>query len=762
MAEPLPRVMWLLNHTTARKFEVAMLKKLGFTEIFLPKIFPQEVSFRSASVDFSEDAGLSIPAGDLAILNAADWYRGPNRDTWEIANQYFDLLFFIPWADSILSNVRHFRGAAILRAYGLPGGDTYSKLVHRGTLGIRSVENLGRRFWLGTAYDHMAASESPWMQERELYLPLGLQDCRIEDDWIGTDPAIFFVCPDVASNRYYKEAYREFKRQFAGLRYAIGGAQAVAVNDPHMLGFVSSEQHRRNMREFRVMFYHSTEPNHIHYTPFEAVQTGMPLVFMGGGVLDRLGGEGLPGRCRNYREARVKVQRLLDGDRSFIDKIRNSQGRLLDRLRPELLEPAWRQGIPRVLYELKRARVCRPGPSRRRRIAVMLPVVYRGGTLRSAKLLAQALWIGSRQAGEDADVVFGYPEAGGPAGSGWDAGLPPEISRRNLKWRVLEPDAALRAMRFAGNPTWEPVYDVLYTVPDDGIHQMCDCDLWFVVSDRLSEHLLPIRPRLLVVFDYVQRYRAEPPPGDENLFFAAARSADLVLVTTRFTEQDAMVYAGVPRDRVIRVPMLVPEMPAPEFPLEPCAAAEPYFLWTTNAGRHKNHINAMMALREYYERLDGKVECRISGVDTESFLSSKLPHLQLFADISSESGPLRRRLRILGEMPDLQYRRQLCGARFLWHAARIDNGTLSVVEAALLGVPSLSSKYPAMEEMDTQFGLHLAWMDSQNPSEMAGQLKWMEQHAGSARALLPSPRDLTRHFVDRVAGEYWKVARECL
>ena len=119
MAESLPRVMWLLNHSTARKFEIAMLKTIGFTEIFLPKSFPQEIGFRSGSVDSSHDANLSIPAADLAILNAADWYGEPGRDTWEVANRHFGVLFFTIHRLSFMGRVaRHFRGAAILRASG--------------------------------------------------------------------------------------------------------------------------------------------------------------------------------------------------------------------------------------------------------------------------------------------------------------------------------------------------------------------------------------------------------------------------------------------------------------------------------------------------------------------------------------------------------------------------------------------------------------------------------------------------------------------
>ena len=57
------------------------------------------------------------------------------------------------------------------------------------------------------------------------------------------------------------------------------------------------------------MYYHSTEPDHIHYHPFEAVRAGMPLVFMAGGMLDRLGGIDLPGRSKPPKEARQKIER---------------------------------------------------------------------------------------------------------------------------------------------------------------------------------------------------------------------------------------------------------------------------------------------------------------------------------------------------------------------------------------------------------------------------------------------------------------------
>lgn len=112
MSEEKPlRVMWLLNHTTARKFEISMLKKIGVNQIFTPKSFPQDQSFRTASIDYSEDASLEIPKDDLAILNATDWYDGVPEATWELANKYFDVIFFLPMNREALDSLsKHFRG----------------------------------------------------------------------------------------------------------------------------------------------------------------------------------------------------------------------------------------------------------------------------------------------------------------------------------------------------------------------------------------------------------------------------------------------------------------------------------------------------------------------------------------------------------------------------------------------------------------------------------------------------------------------------
>jgi glycosyltransferase involved in cell wall biosynthesis len=597
------------------------------------------------------------------------------------------------------------------------------------------------------------------MQSREVYLPIGLQNCQILDRWTGEDARIFFICPDVEGIPYYRQIYLDFKKQFSGLPYAIGGAQALATSNPHVLGYVPDAEHQRNMREFRVMYYHSTEPNHIHYHPFEAVRAGMPLVFLAGGMLDKLGGSALPGRCRGVAEARAKLSRILAGDQDLIGKIRASQPVLLEKMRPAGLESAWRAGLDRVLSELERSRVARPAVTRRPRIGVVVPLNYRGGTLRSAKLLAEAIGRGSRQFSEDADVVFAYPAEAKDEQTAdrWDVGLPSFVSKRTIAWHVLDPDSAQRAMRYAGHAGWVAVAE-RYMVPDDRREYLLDCDLWIIVSDRISIPLLPIRPYLMVVYDYIQRY--EHQDDTDAAFLAAAKRAQRVLVTTRFTEQDALTYAGIPRERLFRVPMLVPDFIPGQTNL--AAPKTPYFLWTTNRGRHKNHYNAFCALREYYELADGKLRCRVTGVESESLLRGGAAHLEPLKGIVAQSPKLARQLRIVGELSDAAYRKMLAGSCFLWHPAQIDNGTLAAVEAAMIGVPTLSSRYPAMEEMQEHFDLRLKWMDSTNPSEMAQGLKWMEEHLTATRAEAASRQEPVGSSAERSAAAYWKVIRECL
>jgi glycosyltransferase involved in cell wall biosynthesis len=758
------RVMWLLNHTGARRFEVPMLKRLGFTEIFLPKRYPNDPGFRSASIDFSEDVNLTIPNDDLQILNAADWYDDPGPQAMAIANRHFRIAFFIMHQPGIFKSLADgFNGAMVWRVYGLSADTGYGRSIDHyfghGS-GPKLIRALRSRFWFGEAYDHLHHGEPSYLQNRSVFLPVGLPRASADDEWSGSDRRFLFVCPDIGVNPYYEAIYQTFCKDFSGLPHVVGGAQPIHIADPNVLGFAPLELYRRNMRELRAMYYHSTEPNHIHYHPFEAIQTGMPLVFMGGGMLDRFGGRGLPGRCASVAEARSKISRILDDDKSLIEEIRATQPRLLLPLSFEAREPAWRDGMDRILEALARKDAVSGLAARTpRRIAVILPEPYRGGTLLGAKLLAGAIRHGSSQSGEAAEVIFAHLDDKTIYSDDDFNDLPPGITVRPFTWIRMPREQASRTMTLAGLGTLLTGDE--YICPDDGIQQFLDCDLWVFVSDRFSFPILPIRPYVLMIYDYLQRYFDILPYEVNASITAAARRAARVLVTTEFTKQDAIQFAGVSERNIVRVPMLAPE-PTEGITKSDSARPRRYFLWTTNAAAHKNHVISFKALAHYYDILNGALDCRVTGVNSRELLASEAEHSPSGKPLMDAHSATRKRLKLLGELPYQAYLRHLSGAEFLWHTSRLDNGTFAMIEAAHCGVPTLSSDYPAIREEAAQFGLAPAWFDPLDSCAMAQQLKHMETKSQAMRDAMPTVDQMAKNSVQRLARTYWEAIRACL
>lgn len=395
------------------------------------------------------------------------------------------------------------------------------------------------------------------------------------------------------------------------------------------------------------------------------------------------------------------------------------------------------------------------------RVAVLDPVGFRGGQARALQLVAEALYQGSRAAGTPAEVVIGYLDTARHQAHDFKE-LRPEIKMRPFVWRLMSSGEARRALVYAGVSLPEKL-ESTYQVPDDGINQFYDCDLWVFISDRLEKPLLPLRPYALVVYDYIQRYQPGILPQEANLaFLRTARMANGVLVTTQFTRADAIQYAGVAPQRVHKVPMLAPDFSRVENTRDITPDVEPYFIWTSNSAIHKTHANAVKALRIYYEELGGTLRCLLTGFNTQAILNGDYPHLEPVRDMLAQSQALQSKLAALGDLPDSRYRSLLAHAQFLWHPAQIDNGTFSVVEAAYLGVPSLSSDYPAMREMDEHYSLGLSWCDPDDPYQMAAQLKRMERESDQMKSRLPDAADLEAKGVASVAVDYWRAVQACL
>lgn len=499
--------MWILNHTAARKFELPMLRKMGY-EVFTPKSYPNDPNFRSASVDLRCDDSLSIPADELAILNSADWYAGADRKAWEVANKYFDIAFCILFDPrGVEKTCRQFQGEILWRTYGLTDPYTYSKAL-QGHPQYRRVNSafrqLGPRFWFAEAYPNLHDIEDGWIRRQAVYLPLGMAGANepAQQEWVGGDHRVLFVCPDIGFNQAYIEIYAEFKSHFKDIPYAVGGAQSIKLDDPHILGYLPLDEHQRNMTHMQCMFYHSQSPRHIHYHPFEAIKIGMPLVFMGGGMLDRMGGTNLPGRARTWGEATQKAKRLLAGDERLAQDIRSSQNILLHEMTEEFAKPYWIKGLAQIEDALS-SRDPTPAPQAKKRLAILSP----RRSLPLALKLAERLREEAETSGVvHTEIVIGLETS---RKKPWDDVADDEVvsigfPARIFSWKEMSKAAAERALLYAG--VGRELESATFLAPDDQIHFFQDCDLWLLIGGRTEYPILPLKPIVVVVDGYQNKY----------------------------------------------------------------------------------------------------------------------------------------------------------------------------------------------------------------------------------------------------------------
>jgi hypothetical protein len=343
------RVLWLLNHKTLMPYEAQLLVNLGF-EVFVPKIIPAHVNFRSGTVDFSYDKSLTIPRRVLKRLNEFNFYE----EIWPpdivmIVNRYFGTVFTLSYGSQFPEVLGKFEGQIVFRVFGLDNTRDYKGVLEAlyGFEVLLRIHALGGRFWFGEGYEQLQECEPPVLAERALFLPIGVPDSfyKNANQWNGSQKKILFVCPNVVSNPYYSAVYERFKKEFGDLPHVIVGAQDVKVNDSSMLGYVTDEELQQLYRDCVLLYYHSTEVRHVHYPPIEAAIIGMPIVFFRNSLLGRLSEASTPGCVDSVKEARTIVKRVLAGDLELIEHLRQGQRSISHRFSDTHCGTMWEKNL---------------------------------------------------------------------------------------------------------------------------------------------------------------------------------------------------------------------------------------------------------------------------------------------------------------------------------------------------------------------------------------------------------------------------------
>ncbi len=758
------RILWLINHTTLREFEVPLLISLGY-EVYTPKCIPDLIYEWSGSVDYTYDNTLTIPEEKLQILNQHDFYEKPlTQPIVSIINRYFGTAFCVFYPNLFEQITRQFNGRILLRAFGLDKSSTYSQIlrVSCGNDFLSRLKLLGDRFWFSQSYTNLHEIEDDALKLRKVDHPLGLPDSFFEkqNTWVGGIKKILFFCSRIkASPSYYGKIYAAFKKNFGDIPHHIAGTQPIPVKDSCVAGHQPRATIDKWLQTYDVMFYHSEEPRHLHYHPLEAIIFGMPLVYMKQGILGQLGGEHQPGACLSINEARQKIGRILNGDKTLIENIRQSQRRMLESFSLDFNLREWQTHFVNKVMATPLA----PDSSSTKTIGVFLPVGYRGGSLNGAKNIAKMLHLGSRQEGEPVNVIFSCVANEYNIQEDFADLLELGISVSETHWKQVSKQQVEIMLKLSGEN--QPLTHPEYTIPTQGVSNFNECDFWFIVSDRVAKPLAPIKPYGMMIYDYIQRYVPQifDPAFSDAHFISTARHAQFVFATTPTTLNDTIQYAGLSPYRTHLAPM---EFDTLDYPASNRKIADHYFLWPTNTTPHKNHVNAIKALDIYYRKLDGKLKVVMTGPGTDVFNHSadavERPYLREVIMAMHEYPMVKDNLIIVGNLTKGDYISTLQSAKFLWHPAIIDNGTYAVVEAAYYGIPALSSNYPQMNFMNKRFNLDLNFCESTQPENMALQLKMMEEQYQTKQQHLPKKEFLDQFGYKKIAPEFWNLIRGLL
>lgn len=530
------RVVWLLNHTTLREFEVPLMRRLGL-EVYCPKRFPRNPDNRSASVSEEFDNSLTIPQGDLETLNSFDFYSDAYPpEIRRILNAYFGTVFvayMFPMFENVLAN---FRGRILLRVFGSthPTYTYYSFAREVASPAFeRRIARVSDRFWFAQAYRNLKRIEPALFQRRSVDLPLGLPDRITEHQgaWTGGEPKILFVCPEIQTYDESKQIYQEFKGNFGDLGHVICGAQSKAHPDAAVLGKVDSARYDGFFRTCNVMFYHSRLPRHIHYHPLEAICYGMPVVYMQQGMLGQLTDRRLPGACDTLQEARQKVERLIDGkDKDFAESIRESQQEIYRLFTKDYADGLWRSEFVEKVLGVELPDADRTGP-----IAI-LPLASNRSTDGHCKRLSDRI---SESSLGDLRCRVGTLERWTPA---IDTG-----SKTCFVWKVISGESLRYVQRLSGHAASASGSVTIF--PDDGICDFMDCDLWIVVGDRCSAPIATVKPYL---FMYIPADAAVPLSTTQHRSTAIAiQNAAAVLVQSQ-ADRDVLVREyGISPDWIV-------------------------------------------------------------------------------------------------------------------------------------------------------------------------------------------------------------------
>jgi len=315
------RILYSIYHTGLLLGEAQLLAKLGH-EVFVAASCDDVTNFISLP-----DYKSSYFSSRKTLIDIHNKSISKKPELYNRANEYnIDMIIVsLDYYTNIQNFENSFTGVVMVRFFGREQPYNYDFMYP-------SLNMAKNKYIIACAYNEVIEHEHVQNRSKLKLLSLPLKFSISSDTWIGRngpEEKIMFVCSDI-KNPYYWNIYCSFIKNFGDLPYSIFGQQYANIeNIPNLVSNLTEDEYYGEMVKYKVMFYHSTEPRHLHFHPIEAIKIGMPVIYMKNSLLGKYAPENVSA-CLTVEEAKEKVKRVLNNDYELIDNIISQNKRILE------------------------------------------------------------------------------------------------------------------------------------------------------------------------------------------------------------------------------------------------------------------------------------------------------------------------------------------------------------------------------------------------------------------------------------------------
>lgn len=415
-------------------------------------------------------------------------------------------------------------------------------------------------------------------------------------------------------------------------------------------------------------------------------------------------------------------------------------------------EKNWQEGLSRILVEtrdyLSHIKVAE--------VSKKIVIICDRSGQDKAIQIARVLRDGAKISGDIVDIIVGLEKSSKDDIDHSGRNLKNDLIIREFVWRKINADDGQRILSYTGaqrNLVWPH-----YLVPDDGINNFLDCDLWFLIASEIDTPLLPLRPLALMPDTIARRFSGRSQKFNVGRF-GLAYEPDAVIVDSDFAENEFVHTEGVPLNLIHKLPSILVDDVAERSP-KIGTGERSSFLWIVNPRSWPNFEPAVEALSILYNQLSYSKKCNVfvMEIETTGLKSETHPNYKRLIEKAAKRHQIPQRMLNVAKISSpRQLSFAMSEAEFLWRPAELDDDLAPLVAFVKSGKPVIAANCPLLRERLEALDWEICTQSEESPDSMAASIKQMDASRYTSVQSLSNSRPL-----EQVSSAYWSVVAECL